>query len=65
MLIILCIFILLSFFEIRSLFKRKEKTEAVLFIIIGAAAISLGVFLMLVTDYTSFAKVMLDLFNIS
>ncbi len=64
MLIILCIFILISFFEVRSLFRRKEKPEAVLFIIIGAAAVALGIFLMQVTDFTSFAKVMLDLFNV-
>ncbi|MGE5495005.1 MAG: hypothetical protein ACM3S4_06880 [Burkholderiales bacterium] len=63
MLIILCIFILISFFEVRSLFKRKEKAEAVLFIILGSAAVALGVFLMLASDFTSFAKIMLDIFN--
>jgi multisubunit Na+/H+ antiporter MnhB subunit len=64
MAVCLCAFVLLSFFEIRSLFKRKEKTEAVLFIIIGALAVSLGVFLLMTPDFTSFSKIMLDLFNI-
>lgn len=65
MLIMLCAFILISFFEVRNLLKKKEKNEAALFVIIGGLAVLLGVFLLLNPDYTSFARMMLNLFGIN
>jgi uncharacterized membrane protein HdeD (DUF308 family) len=55
---------LISFFEIRSLFKKQEKKEAALFIVLGTLAVFLGVFLLLSPGYTSFSKIMLDMFGV-
>lgn len=62
--IMLCAFLLISFFEVRSLLKKQEKKEAVLFIVLGTLAVFTGVFLILSPGYTSFSKLMLDLFGI-
>jgi uncharacterized membrane protein HdeD (DUF308 family) len=64
MLIVLCAFILISFFEVRNHFKKKEKKEAVLFIIFGGLAVLLGVFMLLTPDFTSFANMMINLFGV-
>jgi hypothetical protein len=61
----LCIFLIFSFFELKALFKAKEKKEAGVYIFISIAAVSLAAFLMLVPDHASFADIMFKLFNIS
>lgn len=65
MLIILVILLAISFFELRSLIKAKEKKEAALYIILTLFAAALGVFMMLVPDFESFSRMILHLFNIS
>ena len=65
MLLVLCIFFIVSFFEIRHLLKIKEKKETLLYVVFSAAAVFVAVFLMLTPDYNSFADIMFKLFNIS
>lgn len=65
MLIILCILLIASFFEVKHLLKIKEKKEAFIYIALTAAAVLLAFFLILTPDYTSFAKIIFNLFNIS
>lgn len=65
MFIVLCAFLVASFFELKALFKSKEKKEAAVYIVISVAAVSLAAFLMLAPDHTSFADMILRLFNIS
>jgi len=64
MFLILCIFLIVSFFEIMHLFKIKEKKEAVIFIGIAVITITLAVFLLLTPDYSSFSKTVLSLIGI-
>jgi purine-cytosine permease-like protein len=64
MLMVLCIFLIVSFFEFRHLLKAKEKKEATVYAAFSAAAVFLAVFLMLTPDYTSFSRMIFNLFNI-
>lgn len=61
MLLILCIFIIVSVFELKHLFKKKEKKEALIYIIISGFAAMLAVFMMLVPDFISFSKIFLGI----
>ena len=61
MFLILCAFIIVSFFELRHLFKTKEKKEAVIYIIISVMTVVLAVFLILVPDFKSLSKLFLSL----
>jgi hypothetical protein len=48
-------------FEIKHLFKTKNKKEGFIYIFIASLTIVLAVFLMLVPDFRSLTKIMLDL----
>ncbi len=65
MLTVLVIFLIVSFFELKALFKAKEKKEAAVYIVISIITAFLGVFLMLTPDYSSFADMFFKLFNFS
>ncbi len=65
MLIVLIILLAVSFFELRSLIKAKEKKEAVLYIALAIFAAAVGVFMMLIPDFMSFSRMILKLFDIS
>jgi uncharacterized membrane protein HdeD (DUF308 family) len=64
MFLILCIFLIVSVFELIHLFKKKEKKEAAVYIVFSALALLLAVFLMLKPDYSSFTKIILGLAGI-
>jgi Na+/melibiose symporter-like transporter len=64
MIAVLGILLLASVFEIRRLVKMKEKKELIVYLAVLACAVSLGTFLMLSSDYKSFAKSLLDLLKI-
>lgn len=61
MLLILGAFIIISIFELRYLYKTKEKKEASIYIIISVITVGLAVFLMLVPDYKTLSKLLLSL----
>jgi hypothetical protein len=61
MLLIFCAFLIISIFELKCLFKTKEKKEAIIYIIISGAAVALAIFMMLVPDYKSFSKLILGI----
>jgi hypothetical protein len=63
MIYILCIFIIISFFEVRFLVNNKEKKEMAIYIILTAIVIFLSVYMMLFPDYIGFSKMILDLFH--
>jgi len=60
---VLGIFILASVFEIRRLVKSKDRKELAIYLAIMACAVSLGVFLMLSSSYSSFVKTLFNMFN--
>lgn len=64
MLIILCIFIIVSVFEIIHLIKYKNKKELTVYSVITAMTIALALYVILVPEYESFSRVMMNLFNI-
>lgn len=61
MFLMLCAFIIVSVFEIKHLFKTKNKNEGFIYIIIASLTIVLAIFLMLVPNFRSLTKIMLDL----
>lgn len=63
MLIIIFFLLVVFFFEARYLIKQKQKSEAVLYIVLSALALSLGTILTLVPGNPSFSKMVLDLFG--
>jgi hypothetical protein len=65
MFLILCIFLIASFFELLHLFKIKEKKEAVIHIVISALAVALGVYMLLMPDFSSFSKILLGIAGIN
>lgn len=64
MLIILCIFLIISVFEVIHLVKYKNKREVAVYAVITAMTIALALYVILVPEYESFSKAMLNLFNI-
>jgi uncharacterized membrane protein HdeD (DUF308 family) len=64
MFLILCAFIIVSFFELVHLFKTKEKKEAVIYIVLSVLTVIFALFLMLTPDYSSFSKIFLGLAGI-
>ena len=64
MLIVLCLYLIISFFEVRHLYKTKKKKEAVLYIAISTLAVSLAMVLILSPDYNSFINLVLNLMGI-
>lgn len=63
MLIIFFFLLVVFLFEARYLIKQKQKKEAGLYIVLSLLALSLGAILMLVPEYPSFSKMVLDLFG--
>lgn len=63
MLAALGIFAVVSVLELRSIVKHKDKKQAALYAAVAAAAVALGIFLLLASEYKSFAKIMTDLFR--
>jgi hypothetical protein len=61
MFLMFCAFIIVSVFEIKHLYKTKNKKEGFIYIIIASLTIALAVFLMLVPDFRSLTKIILDL----
>lgn len=64
MFLILCIFLIVSVFELVHLFKTKNKKEAVVYIVLSGFAVLIAAYLMLTPDYSSFSKIILGLAGI-
>jgi len=64
MLTTLCVFFVISFFELRHLYKAQERKEAFIYIVIAGLAVSLAMFLILVPRHSSFAKLLFDILEI-
>ena len=58
------IIVIASVFEVRYLFKMREKKEAAIYLIITAITVGLFAYLMLAPEIYSFARMMLDLFHV-
>lgn len=64
MVIMLCIFLIVSVFEVVHLIRCKNKKEVVTYVVVTAMTVALAVYLMLVPEFKSFARLMLNLFSI-
>ncbi|MDD5016875.1 MAG: hypothetical protein PHO15_02100 [Eubacteriales bacterium] len=64
MLIVLCIYLIVSFFEVRHLFKTAKKKEGAIYIAVFTLAVSLGTILILSPNYNSFANFVFNILGI-
>ncbi len=64
MVILLLIFLFISFFEIFCMFKKKEQKEAVVYIVLAGLTTALALFLIFFPKAKSLSKTLLDLFGI-
>jgi len=63
MLMAVGIFLIVSVFELRLLFRQKEKKEAAVYLCIIVLTTGLSVYLMLTPQFYSFSKMMGHLFR--
>lgn len=64
MVILLCIFLIVSVFEVVHLIRYKNYKEIIVYIAIAAMTVSLALYIMLVPEFKSFTRIILDLFNV-
>lgn len=62
--IVMGIFIIASVLELRSLFRQKERKEAVIYLCMLAMSVVILVYLMLTPKFYSFSRFMNELFGV-